>query len=368
MTTSDSISDSMQKPILIMAGGTGGHVFPALAVANTLRKRGVPVYWLGTKNGMESRIVPAENITIYYINISGLRGNGVLRLLAAPFKITFAILQAMTILWRHRPAAVLGMGGFAAGPGGIAAKLLGIPLLIHEQNAIAGLTNRWLAKIASTVMQAFPNTFDSRYHPIDTGNPLREDILDIPFQLKEYTKPLKILIIGGSLGAKILNDTVPQALTLIADDENAFEIWHQVGDIHLKSMQNTYQNAPFKAKISPFINDMAEAYRWADLTICRAGALTISELAQVGMPSILVPYPFAVDDHQTRNAQFLAEKGAAILLPQTELNAEKLANLLKNLLISPERLQAMAQAAQSCTYPSAIDKVVNSCLKYDVRV
>jgi len=353
------------KTVLLMAGGTGGHVFPALAVAQALRKQGISVYWLGTRRGMESQIVPAAGIDIFYINISGLRGTGLLNVFLAPFKILLALGQAIHILRKCRPDAVIGMGGFVAGPGGIAAWLLRIPLLIHEQNAIAGLTNRWLAKLADVVMQAFPNTFESRYQAVYTGNPLRADILAIKPQQRNYNT-LKILIIGGSLGAKILNDTVPKALQLIEDKADKFEIWHQVGQSHAAAMQEIYQHSPFKTRVSPFIDNMAAAYQWADVVICRAGALTISELAQTGTPSILVPYPYAVDDHQTRNAQFLSEKGAAILLPQPNLNPERLSILLHALLTllnSPYEVKRMAQAARHCATPEALDKVVNLCLK-----
>jgi len=353
---------STKQTILLMAGGTGGHVFPALAVAQALQKRGISVYWVGTQRGMESHIVPAAGIDIFYINISGLRKNGLLNLLFAPFKIIFALAQVIQILRKCRPAAVIGMGGFVTGPGGIAAWLLRIPLLIHEQNAIAGLTNRWLARFADIVMQAFPNTFESRYQAVYTGNPLRADILAIIPQQKNYNI-LKVLIIGGSLGAKILNDTVPKALQSIEDKADKFEIWHQVGQSHASAMQEAYQHSPFTTRVSPFIENMAAAYQWADVVICRAGALTISELAQTGTPSILVPYPFAVDDHQTRNAQFLSERGAAILLPQADLNPERLGILLHALLNSPHELRRMAAAARHCATPEALDKVVDLCLK-----
>jgi len=357
-----------KQTILLMAGGTGGHIFPALAVAEALRERDIPVYWLGTRRGMEAQIVPAKNIDIFYINISGLRRNGIINLLTAPFKIILAIGQAIQIMRKCRPTAVIGMGGFVTGPGGIAAWLLRIPLLIHEQNAVAGLTNRWLARFADVVMQAFPNTFDSRYHAVYTGNPLRADILKLKTQQRNYHS-LKILVLGGSLGAKILNDIVPKAVALVENTRDIYnrkhilEIWHQIGQMHTESMKNAYENSPFGIRLSLFIENMAEAYQWADLVICRAGALTISELAQTGTPSILVPYPFAVDDHQTRNAQFLSENGAAILLPQTDLDAEKLSILIQALRNSPHELDRMAKAARRCATPEALDKVVDLCLK-----
>lgn len=353
-------SSHSNQPILMMAGGTGGHVFPALAIAEALREQGISVSWLGTQQGLESQVVPQAGIDIHYIQISGVRGKNILSLLKAPFKITLAIWQAIQILRKQRPALVVGMGGFVTGPGGIAAWLLRIPLIIHEQNAVAGLTNRWLARFAHQVLEAFPNTFAARYRAIHTGNPLRAHIMALassPIPRPIHT-PLRILVVGGSLGAKILNETVPQAVLQIQDD---VEVWHQTGRQHFEVMREAYPTV--KAHVVPFIDDMAAAYSWADLVICRAGALTVSELAQASVASILVPYIHAVDDHQTRNAEFLAANGAAILLPQKELTPGKLATLLDEFIHNPMRLQAMSVAAHHCATPTALSRIVDLCLK-----
>jgi len=357
---------SPHQPILLMAGGTGGHVFPALAIAEALRTQGFTVCWLGTRRGLEARVVPDAEIDIKYISIEGIRGKGLFSVLAAPFKITLAIWQSVRVLRALRPAAVVGMGGFVTGPGGVAAWLLRIPLLIHEQNAVAGLTNRWLARLASKVMEAFPDTFPKKCHAIYTGNPLRANIMNLspPVPVTVHD-PWRVLIVGGSLGAKVLNDTVPLALRQVP---GALEVWHQTGKIHIDAMQKAYDGAPFKARVVAFIEDMAAAYAWADVVICRAGAITVSELAQVGVASILVPYPYAVDDHQTSNAQFLSKKGAAILLPQTDLTVEKLAALMTELHNNPARLQAMSAAARNCATPGALQKVVDLVTAYSGKI
>jgi len=356
-----NLTTKAQKLILLMAGGTGGHVFPALAIAEALQKQNISVCWLGTRRGLEARVVPAANIDIKYININGIRGKGLFSLLIAPFKIILAIWQSLRILHQLKPAAVVGMGGFVTGPGGVAAWLLRIPLLIHEQNAIAGLTNRWLARLATVVMEAFPNTFPKNYRAIHTGNPLRANILALSLPIpKKIHNPLRVLVVGGSLGAKILNETVPNALREI---KGPIEVWHQTGEIHIEAMRQAYNGVSFKTQIMAFIENMAEAYAWADLVICRAGAITVSELAQVGIASILVPYPYAVDDHQTSNAQFLSENDGAILLPQTELTVEKLATLINELHQNPTRLQTMSTAAKNCATPQALQKVVDLTMK-----
>ncbi len=347
------------RPVLIMAGGTGGHVFPALAIAEALRAEGVPIYWLGTKAGLESRVVPSKGIEIRYINIGGLRGKGLFSLLTAPFKISLAIWQSLRILRQIRPAVIIGLGGFVTGPGGVAAWLLRIPLLIHEQNAIAGLTNRWLARLAKQVMEAFPGTFPISYRAVHTGNPLRANIMALP-ATREIHQPLHILIVGGSLGAKALNETVPLALQQVKGN---FEVWHQTGETHLVAMRDAYTKAPFQARIDAFIEDMAAAYSWADLVICRAGALTVSELAQAGVGSILVPFPYATDDHQRYNARFLSAQGAAILLPQTECTVERLTKEVNMLINEPHRLQQMAISARGCATPRALAEIVEIIMK-----
>ncbi len=339
---------------MLMAGGTGGHVFPALAIADALRTQGLSVCWLGTLRGLEARVVPEANIDIHYISIHGLRGKGKLSLLGAPFKIALAIWQAIGILRTLRPDAVVGMGGFVTGPGGVAAWLLRIPVIIHEQNAIVGLTNRWLARFACLALEAFPNTFPQKYHAIHTGNPLRAKIMALS-PSETVHKPLHVLVVGGSLGAKVLNDIVPLAMRHLP-----VSVWHQTGKIHIDAMQKAYEGEP---RVMSFIEDMAAAYAWADVVICRAGALTIGELAQAGVASILVPYPYAVDDHQTSNARFLSEKGAAILLPQTELTVKKLALLITDFIHNPTRLKNMGLAARQCATPLALETVVNLVLK-----
>lgn len=348
---------STNHPIVLMAGGTGGHVFPALAIAEVLQEQGFTVSWLGTKKGLEARVVPAANIEIKYISIAGLRGKGILSLLTAPFKITLAIWQSVRILRALRPAAVVGMGGFVTGPGGVAAWLLRIPLLIHEQNAIAGLTNRWLARLATTIMEAFPNTFEKKFQAVHTGNPLRGNIMALsPPNPRPNHEPLRILIVGGSLGAKALNEIVPVALRQVSGQ---IEVWHQTGNAHIEAMHQAYDGAPFPAQVMAFIEDMAAAYAWADLVICRAGATTVTELAQAGVASLLVPFPYAVDDHQTSNGRFLSDNGAAILLPETELTVDKLAALITELRNNPTRLHSMSEAARHCATPDAGQKVVD---------
>jgi len=347
----------IKNRIVLMAGGTGGHVFPALAIAEALREQGFAVCWLGTQAGLEARVVPAAGIDIEYIRIHGIRGKGWLSLLMAPFKIILAIWQSVRVLRALRPAAVVGFGGFVSGPGGVAAWLLRIPLFIHEQNAIAGLTNRWLARLASQVMEAFPSTFPSRYRAVHTGNPLRANIMALDRPLpKAEGEPLRVLVVGGSLGAKVLNEVVPVALRQVS---GAIEVWHQTGAAHIEAMQQAYDLAPFNVKVVAFIEDMAAAYQRADVVICRAGAITVSELAQAGVASILIPYPHAVDDHQTANARFLSDKGGAILLPQTELTVEKLVSLMTEWCKNPAHLQAMSDAAFSCATPLALQKVVD---------
>lgn len=341
-----------------MAGGTGGHVFPALAVADELRARGVEVLWLGTRRGIESDVVPRANIDISYINIAGLRGKGMLDLVYAPFKLIAALAQAIAVLRRLQPAAVLGMGGFVTGPGGIAAWLLRKPLLIHEQNAIAGLTNRLLRPFATRVMEAFPRSLQRALH---TGNPVRKSIAALHDANKaEPSGQLKLLVVGGSLGAKALNEVVPEALAQLAPAQRP-EVWHQTGRKLIDATRAIYERHQLNARVDPFIDDMAAAYQWADLIMCRAGAMTIAEIAIVGLASILVPYPFAVDDHQTHNARYLADAGAAILVQQADLSSTVLLELLQSLDAS--RIGAMSQAARKMALPQATIQVADQCME-----
>lgn len=353
--------------ILIMAGGTGGHVFPALAVAHVLREQGHEVSWLGTQRGMETELVPANGFEIDYISIAGLRGNGLLGWLKAPFRITHAVVQALGVMRRRQPMAVLGMGGFVTGPGGVAARLSGRPLLIHEQNAIAGLTNRLLSRIANRVMEAFPNTFTGNKVSY-VGNPVRSDIASLSApqeRFKDRTGRLRLLVVGGSLGALALNEMVPQALALM-DEEKRPEVRHQCGKKHATVTRQAYTSAGVEGEVMPFIDDMAAQYEWADLVVCRSGALTVSELALAGVASVLVPYPYAVDDHQTANGNYLVEEGASQLVQQRDLTPESLAGLLEEYcrdeVAGREKLMTMAQNARRLARPSATVEVAEACL------
>lgn len=356
---------SAQKTVLVMAGGTGGHVFPALAVAEQLRARGVHVSWLGTRAGLEASLIPQAGFSIDFLAIKGLRGKGVSGWLLAPFRLLHAMYQALQVCLRLRPDVVLGMGGFVTGPGGLACRLLGKPLLIHEQNAIPGMTNRWLARIASRVLEAFPGSFPSSRKLFYTGNPVRQGILqlDKPAQrFAQHQGPIRILIIGGSLGAQALNECVPAAIAQLAPALRP-TVWHQSGRQKLDATRALYEQAGVEARTVEFISDMEEAYGWADLLICRAGAMTISEISNVGIAAILVPYPHAVDDHQTANARFLSEAGAAILIQQVELTPERLARELNRLITAGRaHLLVMADKALQLARPGATQDVVEHCL------
>jgi len=352
-----------EAPVLIMAGGTGGHVFPALAVARVLRERGVPVVWLGAPGSMESRLVPANGFPIEWIRVRGIRGKGALAWLRAPFAIVSAVLQAAGVLRRVRPRAVLGAGGFVSGPGGIAAWLLRIPLLIHEQNAIAGMTNRWLARVATQVLEGFPGSFGASAGARCIGNPVRADIASAPEPMKRFFgrgAPVSLLVLGGSQGAQRLNRLLPEALALIAPAARP-HVRHQAGERDLVATRDAYSQASVDAEVLPFIDDMAGAYSWADLAICRAGALTIGELQAVGLGAVLVPYPAAVDDHQTRNAETMVRIGAAVIVQERDLDAPGLAYLIAELAADRRRLLRMAQAARSAALPDAAGKLADIC-------
>ena len=353
-----------KRPVLIMAGGTGGHVFPALAVAAELSARGIAVSWLGTQRGLESRVVPAAGYSLETMNVSGLRGKGVLRLLLAPFMLMIALSQALIIQLRLRPLAVLGMGGFAAGPGGITAWLLRRPLLIHEQNSVAGMTNRWLAPLARTAMEAFPGSLPARRHALHTGNPVRAEITCLPAPADRFAArsgALRVLVIGGSLGARALNEVMPAAVSQLAAAQ-PLQLHHQTGSADQASVQAAYAALGREARVDAFIDDMAAAYAWADVVICRSGALTVAELAVVGVAAVLVPFPHATDDHQTGNARFLADAGAAILMPQDTMNAEKLAGLLGDFSQQRNMLLEMACRARQLAMPDAARRVAEQCL------
>src|SRR5437879_1984314 len=300
------------RPILIMAGGTGGHVVPALALARILREKSLDVVWLGTQRGLEARVVPAEGIALEWLSVGGLRGKGLGTMLAAPFRLAVALTQALRVMWRRRPLVVVGLGGFVTGPGGVAAWLTRRPLVIHEQNAIAGFTNRCLAHLARQVLEAFPGSFGRDVHARVIGNPVRRDISAVPPPAVRFagrTGPVRILVIGGSQGATRLNAVVPFALRRLSA-RLTFDVRHQAGERWIDAGRAGYVQAGVRADVRPFIEDMSEAYGWADVVICRAGALTVSELAAVGVASILVPFPGSVDDHQAYNAQYLVREGA----------------------------------------------------------
>ena len=348
------------RPVLIMAGGTGGHVFPALAVADELRSRGIPVVWLGTKAGIESRLVPQAGYPIEWMSITGLRGKNTLTLLLAPVRIAMACWQALAVLLKRKPCAVLGMGGFASGPGGLMAWLIRKPLLVHEQNAIAGMTNSILARFADVVLQAFPGVFKNAK---TTGNPVRQSICEIEDPERRFSqqqRKLRLLVVGGSLGAVKLNEIIPSALAEINKDERP-EVIHQTGLKNIESAKAYYSDADVEAKVEAFIEDMPAAYEWADLVICRAGAMTVFELAAAGIASILVPYPHAVDDHQTQNAFYLEKSGAAIIKQQNELSADWLADVISDFSRNRKKLLEMAVAARKLAIPGSAKTIADAC-------
>ncbi len=353
--------------VVIMAGGTGGHVFPALAVAQQLRERRLDVVWLGTRRGIEARLVPAAQLPIEWITIGGLRGKGVATLLQAPFSLLRALWQSLRVMRRYRPVCVVGLGGFVTGPGGVAAWLTRRPLVIHEQNAVAGFTNRQLARCAQVVLEAFPGSFGPGVVARDIGNPVREEFFALPapalrFALRDAG--IRILVIGGSQGAARLNSTVPAALALLAARTHAgrYLVRHQAGERGLEAARAAYAAAGVAGEVLPFIDDVAVAYGWADLVVCRAGALTVSELAAVGVGAILVPFPAAVDDHQTRNARFLVDAGAAVLLPEHSLTPEGLAEQIEKLCAARATLLQMAERARAQARPAATQELVAECL------
>ena len=347
---------------MMMAAGTGGHVFPALAVAKELQQQGYQVSWLATPTGMENRLLKNHDIPIYQIDIQGVRGNGLVRKVLAPFKILKATLSAMRYMKQLKVDAVAGFGGYVAGPGGLAARALGIPVIIHEQNAIAGFTNTQLSRIAKTVCQAFPNTFAAQDKIVTTGNPVRKEITEIlnpSWRYQEREKaglPLRVLIVGGSLGAQALNERVPEALKQL---NVPLSVYHQCGQNHADTTQARYADAPeqLQVEVHPFIEDMAKAYSYADLIICRAGALTVTEIATAGVAAVFVPLPSAVDDHQTANAKFLANIGAAKICPQANMTPESLKELLLPLM-NRQLLSEMAVKARQQAQPDATQHVV----------
>lgn len=342
-----------------MAGGTGGHIFPALAVAVQLRDKGWKIVWLGSKAGMESTLVPQYGFEIEWIRFSGLRGKGLLRVVLLPLNLLIAFWQSARAIFRVRPDVVLGMGGYISFPGGIMATLLARPLVLHEQNSVAGLANKVLARVADRILVAFPNALKNAEW---TGNPVRRDIAQLPAPEQRFRNRagnLKLLVVGGSLGAQALNETVPRALALIPESQRP-EVTHQAGEKHLAMLESGYREAGVSATTLAFIRDMSRAYATADVVICRAGALTVSELAAAGIASVLVPFPAAVDDHQTFNARYLADQSAAVLLPQAELTPRKLADLL--LGFTRGKLLDMANRARALGKPDAAQIVAEHCM------
>ncbi len=355
------MSTLAKKTLMVMAGGTGGHVYPAMAVADELQSRGWNIVWLATEGGMENRLIAGKNYTVAVINMQGVRGHGCLRWLALPFQLIKAFAQSYTALNKFKPNVVLGMGGFAAFPGGLMAWLLRKPLVIHEQNSVAGLTNKVLAKFAQQVLMAFPSAFKAKATLV--GNPVRADIAALSNPEARFsgrTGPLRLLVLGGSLGAKALNDAVPKTLALMPATQRPMVI-HQAGEKHIDALNTNYKAAGVTAETKAFINDMAAMYEWADLVICRAGALTIAELSAAGVASVLVPFPFAVDDHQTSNAAYLADCGAAILVQQRDLTEAGLLNILQAL--NREKCAEMATKARALGKPDATNAVANICME-----
>ncbi|HVA55633.1 MAG TPA: undecaprenyldiphospho-muramoylpentapeptide beta-N-acetylglucosaminyltransferase [Gammaproteobacteria bacterium] len=349
--------------IVIMAGGTGGHVFPALAVAEVLRARGHQLIWMGTQTGLEARVAAAAGIPIECINVVGVRGKGMLTLLKAPFTLLNAIVQACTVIRRFKPQVALGMGGYASGPGGLGARLLGCPLVLHEQNAVPGMTNRVLSHVATQVLEGFPGSFVLSRHARYVGNPVRAAIVQLAAPEARFAKRSgngRLLVIGGSQGARVLNENAPLALARL---ETALrpEVWHQTGFRDVDKVSHAYHEHGITARVTPFIEDIGAAYGWADLVLCRAGALTVSELAAAGVGAVLVPFAAAVDDHQTRNAAFLVAAGAAELLPESVVTPPTLGSLLTRLLGDRDTLLSMAKCARTLAKTDAAEKVADAC-------
>jgi UDP-N-acetylglucosamine--N-acetylmuramyl-(pentapeptide) pyrophosphoryl-undecaprenol N-acetylglucosamine transferase len=359
-----SAAAAMDGPVLIMAGGTGGHVFPALAVARVLRQRGISVVWLGAPGSMESRLVPANGFPIEWVRVGGVRGKGLKTWLLAPLRIIKAVAQSLRVLRRVRPRSVLGLGGYVSGPGGIAAWLLRIPLLIHEQNAVAGMTNRGLARLASEVLEGFPHSFGAGARARTIGNPVRADIAAVaepPVRFAQRERRSRLLVFGGSQGAQRLNSVVPQALARVAPEHRP-QIRHQTGERGLESARAAYARARVEAEVLPFIDDMAAAYAWADLAVCRAGAMTVTELQAAGLGAIFVPLAVATDDHQTKNAEVMVRSGAALLIQERDLTPERLGEVLGELIGDRARLLKMAEAARGSRVIDAAARLADLCV------
>jgi UDP-N-acetylglucosamine--N-acetylmuramyl-(pentapeptide) pyrophosphoryl-undecaprenol N-acetylglucosamine transferase len=352
----------MHCRVMIMAGGTGGHVFPALAVAEELRAADVGVAWLGTRAGIEAELVPTKGIKLNYLDIEGIRGRGLTALIKAPLLLWRSIRQSLAVLSEYQPQVVLGMGGFASGPGAVAARLKGIPIVIHEQNSVAGTTNRIVARIARRIMQGFPNVLKGGEW---CGNPVRPSIANMPAPDQRFvgrTGAVNLLVLGGSRGALAINKILPQALALV-DAAIRPQVMHQTGKQHCEQTSELYRTAGVEAQVVPFIDQMDEAYSWADFAICRAGALTVAELSCAGLGSILIPFPYAIDDHQTVNGELLVEQGSASIIQQKELTAKMLAEEITTLCSSRSRLLEMAMRARELSKTGAASRVANVCME-----
>lgn len=351
------------KRILIMAGGTGGHVFPGLTIAHYFREKGIEVHWLGTMQGIESKVVPEAGFSLHFISVAGLRGKGIKSMLLAPIKIGKSILQARRLMNEIRPDVVIGMGGYASGPGGVAAWLTGRPLIIHEQNAKMGLTNKLLTKVANRVLAGFPIPLKPQSKVLFVGNPVRIEIENLPAPSERFTpsrSPFRLLVLGGSLGARALNEMVPRALAKMHANNRPL-VMHQTGDKYYHLAKETYQSVGVAANLIPFVKNMAEAYGWADMVLCRAGALTVTELCTVGLGAIFVPYPYAVDDHQTANAHFMVKDQAALCIQESELTETRLAEIVTELSTMPQKSMAMAQAAYRLRQVNVAEKIYHIC-------
>jgi UDP-N-acetylglucosamine--N-acetylmuramyl-(pentapeptide) pyrophosphoryl-undecaprenol N-acetylglucosamine transferase len=351
-------------PVMIMAGGTGGHIFPALAVAHVLRQRGVAVVWLGVPGSMESRLVPANGFPIEWVRVAGIRGKGAAAWAMAPLRVLKAVLQAMNVLRRVRPRSVLGAGGYVSGPGGVAAWVLRVPLLIHEQNAAPGMTNRWLARFATQVLQAFPGSFPAARHAQTIGNPVRAEIAALPAPEARFAgreERARLLVFGGSQGAQRLNAVLPQALARLAPEHRP-QVRHQAGERGLQATLAAYAQAEVEAEVSAFIDDMAQAYAWADFAVCRAGAMTIAELQAAGLGAVFVPFALATDDHQTKNAEVMVRMGAAQIIQERDLTPERLGEVIGTLAADRGAALKMARAARAARVIDAADRVAELCL------
>ncbi|MGR6873424.1 undecaprenyldiphospho-muramoylpentapeptide beta-N-acetylglucosaminyltransferase [Pseudomonas sp. HK3] len=350
--------------VMIMAGGTGGHVIPAMSVAKELKIKGYTVHWLGSVKGIENDLVPDAGYTLHRISVTGLRGSGILKAMLAPLQILRALWQTLKVYRQVKPVMALGMGGFASGPGGLMAYILRVPLVIHEQNAIPGMTNSILSGLAKYLLQAFEGTFPQKKNAKSVGNPVRQSIVAIAApekRLAEHSEKLNVLVVGGSLGAVGINNVM---IDVMAMDAKHINVWHQAGKRNYEAVKSGYQSAGIiDVKVSDFIADMAKAYEWADVVVCRSGALTVSEMMAAGVASILVPYPFAVDDHQTANGQFLVDAGAAKLKPQAELSAQNLLEELNHLQSNRELLLEMSKAARSLAKPDSAKVVAKYCIE-----